>query len=427
MLTVIGVVAFVIAILVSIALHELGHMIPAKKFGVKVSQYMVGFGPTLWSRVRGETEYGIKGIPLGGYVRMVGMFPPGPEGAAKPSSQGRFATMIEDARRESTAEILTPEDQQRAFYRLSVPKKVIVMMSGPLVNLVLAFLLFAIVMVGFGSAVPTATVDSVVPCIPTATDPTGRATGDTCEQPSPAAKAGLQPGDTITAFNGQPVQSWEDLSTDIRSAGGESVTVQVDRNGESLALPVRVADISRPSTGSEQPAGFIGIGPEFVLEPRPVSDVPGVMWDVTARSAQALITMPMRMVDVAQTALGQEPRDPEGPIGVVGVSRISGEIASATDVPASWRAAEFLQIVASVNLFLFLFNMVPLLPLDGGHIAGALWEGARRRIARWRGQPDPGPFDVARLLPLAYTMAMLLVGMSVLLLYVDIVAPVRLR
>ncbi|MEI8082060.1 MAG: site-2 protease family protein, partial [Actinomycetes bacterium] len=118
-------------------------------------------------------------------------------------------------------------------------------------------------------------------------------------------------------------------------------------------------------------------------------------------------------------------RDPNGPVGVVGVTRISGEVAAADAVPTSWKIAQFLGMVASLNLFLCLFNLIPLLPLDGGHAAGAIWEGIRRRIAKWRHRPDPGYVDVARALPVAYAVAFLLIGMSGLLLYADVVNPIH--
>jgi membrane-associated protease RseP (regulator of RpoE activity) len=149
------------------------------------------------------------------------------------------------------------------------------------------------------------------------------------------------------------------------------------------------------------------------------------MWDITVRSASALVSFPAKMVGLTEAAFTDQPRDPEGPVGVVGVSRISGEVASA-DAPPSWRIAQFLAIVASLNLFLFLFNLLPILPLDGGHVAGALYEGGRRQVARWRGRPDPGPVDVARMLPVAYTVALVLITMSVIILWADIVKPIRL-
>ena len=432
MLTFVGVALFAVAIMFSIAWHELGHLIPAKKFGVKCTQFMVGFGPTLKSWRRGETEYGVKAIPLGGYVRMVGMFPPGPDGAVGEQTTGRFAQLIAETRRDSQAELVTEQDRQRAFYNLSVPKKITVMMGGPVMNLILAAVLFAVALVGFGTPTPTLVADRITPCIPTSANPSGAQQDGVCtDGASPAAAAGLQPGDEIVAFDGQPVQDWESLSAQIRSSSGPQ-QVEVVRDGQEQTLTVDIAQVNRPvvsdgqATGQTAVQGFLGMGPEIALEPQPLSAVPGRMWEITAASAKALVTLPVRMIDVGQAALGQEPRDPNGPVGVVGVGRISGELAAAQDVPVSWKAAQFILLIASLNLFLFLFNLIPLLPLDGGHVAGALYEGARRRWAQWRGKADPGPFDVAKLMPLAYSVAILLIVMSAVLVYADVVAPIRL-
>lgn len=436
MLTVIGIVAFVLAILFSIAWHELGHMIPAKKFGVKVTQYMVGFGPTIWSKKKGDTEYGIKGIPLGGYIRMIGMFPPGPDGKVRASSTGRLAMLIEDARKQAQEEVLSPEDEKRTFYNLSVPKKVIVMMGGPVMNLILAAVLFTVLFVGFGTPSQNLTVSAVTPCTPTATAPSGQKTADgACPAgsvQSPAAAAGLQNGDTITALNGQPMDSWTQLSTAIRGSEAGPATITVDRNGETLVLPTTITVVNRAvivdgkATDTIAAQGFLGMSPTQVLQPQPVTAVPGQMWDMTVRSVEALVAMPVKMIGVGQAAFGGDKRDPNGPIGVVGVSRISGEVAAAEQVPMQWKVAQFIGLVASLNLFLFLFNLIPVLPLDGGHVAGALWEGLRRQIAKFRHQPDPGPVDVARALPLAYGVAIVLVAMSGLLLFADVVNPVTL-
>ena len=429
MLTVLGIIAFVLAILFSIAWHELGHMVPAKKFGVKVTQYMVGFGPTLWSRKKGDTEYGIKAIPLGGYIRMIGMFPPGADGEIKSSTTGRLALMIEDARKQAQEEVITPEDGKRTFYSLSVPKKVIVMMGGPVMNLILAAVLFTILLVGFGTPTQTLAVSEVSACTPTIAQPAGAcADGST---PSPAKAAGLQPGDTVVSYKGQPVESWNQFSALIRSSSAGTATIGVNRGNQIVTLTADIQVITRADvkdgqlTGGTSPQGFLGMSPERVLAPQPISSVPAQMWDLTVRTAAAVLAIPTKVAGVAQAAFGGQERDPNGPIGVVGVSRISGEVAAAENVPASWKVAQFIGLVASLNLFLFLFNLIPLLPLDGGHVAGALWEGLRRQIAKVQHRPDPGPVDVAKALPIAYAVAFLLIGMSGLLLYADLVNPVR--
>ncbi len=431
MLEVVGIVAFVLAILFSIAWHELGHLMPAKRFGVKVTQYMIGFGSTIWSRKKDETEYGIKWVPLGGYIRMIGMFPPGPDGKVKSSSTGRLTAMIEDARTQAREEVITPEDEARSFYRLSVPKKLVVMLGGPVMNLILAFILFSIILVGFGTPGATLTVSQVSTCTPSV----GAAQSLTSCAPgapaSPAASAGLQPGDVVTSYNGTAMESWQQFSQAIRQSPAGPVTIGVLRNGAQVALTTQLQIVDRPvvldgrPTTELTPQGFLGMSPQIELEPQPITAVPGQMWDLSIRTAQALIAIPSKLIGVGQAAFGGEERDPNGPIGVVGVSRISGEVAG-SEMPANFKIVQFLGMVASLNLFLFLFNLIPLLPLDGGHVAGALWEGLRRQIARLRHRPDPGPVDVAKALPVAYAVAFILIGMSVLLLYADLVNPVKL-
>lgn len=430
MLEIVGIVAFILAILFSIAWHELGHLLPAKKFGVKVTQYMIGFGPTIWSRKKGETEYGIKWVPFGGYIRMIGMFPPGPDGKVKSSSTGRLTAMIEDARTQAREEVITPEDEERSFYRLSVPKKLVVMLGGPVMNLILAFILFSILLVGFGTASTSLTVSQVSACTPTvgaAQAPAGCAPG---APQSPAAQAGLQPGDVVTSYNGTAMESWQQFSQAIRSSPAGPVTIGVLRNGQPTTLTTDMQVVERPVVVDGQPTkelapqGFLGMSPTIELQPQPISSVPGQMWDLSIRTAQALIAIPSKLIGVGQAAFGGEERDPNGPIGVVGVTRISGEVAG-SEMPANFKVVQFLGMVASLNLFLFLFNLIPLLPLDGGHVAGALWEGLRRQIARVRHRPDPGPVDVAKALPVAYAVAFILIGMSALLLYADLVNPVK--
>ncbi|MFM1918356.1 MAG: hypothetical protein RJB01_1871 [Actinomycetota bacterium] len=435
----VGIALFVLLIGASIALHEIGHLIPAKKFGVRVTDYMVGFGPTVWSKVRGETRYGIKAFPVGGYIRMIGMLPPGkndPEGTARSMTTGRFAALIAQARQHSLEEV-GPGDENRVFYKLPVHQRLIIMLGGPLMNLVLAILLFTLMLVGIGLPAPTNAVGTVVQCAPTAQAasvaplPSGECPSTSAQ--TPAAAAGLQPGDRVLGVGPVSSESWEDLTAWIRANPGASTTVVVDRNGEQLALPLVVADVQRPildekgeATGAVERVGFLGVSPEFESVSQPLSAVPVYMWDITKASVGALITLPIRFYElVTNTLIGGGERDLESPVSVVGASRLGGEIAA---LETSWqtRVATFLGLLASLNLFLFLFNLLPVLPLDGGHAAGALYEGLKRQVAKVRGKPDPGPVDTAKLLPVAYVVAGVLLAVGLVVIWADLVKPITL-
>jgi len=423
-----GVVVFLLGVAVSIALHEVGHMWPAKRFGIKVTQYFVGFGRTLWSVKRGETEYGVKAIPLGGYVKLVGMLPPAKDAdphELRRSDTGLLSQFISDARH-AEYEHVGDIDQDRLFYRKPAWQKLIVMSGGPLMNVLIAAVLFTIVISGFGIEQPTTTVKLVADCaIPDSQ--AGRACTD-ADPVTPARKAGLQPGDRIVTFNGHEVDSWPDLTQRIRANGDRVATLVIDRDGQRVERSVPTTVLARPSfddPAATQKVGFLGIEPTRAYVRHGLPTVATVMGEHTKATGDVILHLPQRMVDVAKAAFGA-PRKADGPMSVVGASRVAGELVT-IDEP-SWRdrTTRILGLLASLNLFLALFNFIPLLPLDGGHIAGAVWEGIRRGWARlWR-RPDPGYVDVARMLPVAYGVGVVLIAMSVLLIYADIVNPVRL-
>lgn len=435
-----GVVLFVVGVAVSIGLHEVGHLVPAKKFGVKVTQYFVGFGRTLWSRRRGETEYGVKAIPLGGYVKLVGMLPPGDEerfdaeGRMKirKSNTGMFTQVISDARA-AEYELVEPGDEDRLFYKLPWWKKVIVMAGGPTVNLVLAFLLFGAVFMIHGATVTTTTIDEVSDCVIAVTpetldQPQRKCTDD--DPVAPAKAAGLQRGDEVLSFNGTEVTSWEQFSGLIRANDDGRATIVVERDGRQVTTTTSTTVSARPGTADAPDeiveVGFLGVVPEQVLERQGPVFVVTTMGTYTWETVKALGQMPVKLWHVGRAALGLEERAADSPMSVVGASRVAGEVASEHTIPLGDRFFGLLALLGGINLFVGMFNFVPLLPLDGGHIAGALYEAVRRGLARLFGRPDPGYFDTAKLLPVAYVMAGVILVMSVVLIYADIVVPVQL-
>ena len=429
-----GVLLFVVGVAASIGLHELGHLLPGKLFDVKVTQYFVGFGRTVWSRRRGETEYGLKAIPLGGYVKLVGMLPPGPDQdpkAVRSSNTGMFAQLMSDAR-SAEYELVEKGDEDRLFYKLSWWKKLVVMGSGVMTNLVIAFVLFAIVFMGHGVRTATTTVEDVSQCVVAVTQANADKPTRACtaaDPVAPAKAAGIQPGDRIVSFNGSPVHDWDGMQKAIRRNGGGSATIVVRRDGRDVTLHTNTTVSPRiDPTDPERitKVGFLGVRPTVVLQRQDVGFVVTTMADGTWETIKALGAMPVKLYHVGRAALGLEERDQNGPMSVVGAGRVAGEISSQQAVPASDRFFSLLLLLAGLNLFLGMFNLVPLPPLDGGPMATTVYEALRRWVARLRKKPDPGFVDSAKLLPVTYVMAAVILVMSVVLIYADIVAPVSL-
>ncbi len=430
LMTILGIVVFAVGLLISIAWHELGHLSTAKMFGIRVPQYMVGFGPTVFSRRKGETEYGVKAVPLGGYIRMIGMFPPGDDGRIRKRSTSPFRGMIEDARAAAYEE-LQEGDAERLFYTRRPWKRVIVMFAGPFMNLVLAVALFLTVLMTFGINTTTTTVSTVEKCVVKATQHTDTSKCPKGADKTPANLAGLKPGDTIVSFQGKKITEWRQLQQTIRNSSGD-VTFTVRRDGDLRTLHAKLIkqkvhklDEHGNVVPGQVTTGFLGFSPASGVQQLSFTEATDRMGQMMSSGVDALIAVPSKIPGLWDAVFDGGQRAQDSPMGVIGAARVGGEVFT-LDIPASQQVAVMLFIVAGFNLSLFLFNMLPLLPLDGGHIAGALWESLRRAVARVFRRPDPGPFDVAKLMPVAYLVASVFICFTLLVMAADIVNPVQL-
>jgi membrane-associated protease RseP (regulator of RpoE activity) len=388
-----GVAIFVVALLASIMLHEAGHFATAKMFGMKATQFFVGFGRTIWSRQKGETEYGVKAIPAGGFVKIVGM------------------TELED---------VDPEDEPRSFRKQPASQRIIVLAAGSFMHFVLALVLLFIVAAGIGLEAASAgtTVGTVENCVP-ANISSGCVKGDPA---SPATQAGVKVGDRIVSIAGIRVNSWTQMGKAIRSQQvGHEVPVVVDRHGQFLTLHATLASL----TGH---GSYLGVSPAAVFNrvgPVSAASYAGhEFWTMLSGSASVVASLPRAIPDLFAK---NRANTPGGQVtSVVGAGDVTGQVLAAR---IGWqpKAGLVLLIIASLNIFVGAFNLLPLLPLDGGHLAVVIYERIRAWFAKLLRRPDPGPVDYRRLVPLSVGVFALLVGVGLLLIMADLVNPVHLQ
>jgi membrane-associated protease RseP (regulator of RpoE activity) len=387
-----GWLIFLVALLVSVMLHESGHFVMAKRFGMKCTRYFVGFGPTIWSTWRGETEYGIKALPLGGFVKIVGM---------------------------TSMDEVDPEDEARSFRRAPGWQRLIVLAAGSFVHFLIAAVLIFGLALGLGiendNSTQIGTVSTCVPVSEQALNNGGPCTGAT----SPAAAAGLKVGDQVTAFDGTPVSSFTQLTNEVIKKAGTPVTLTVERDGHQVTLHTTSANV--PGHG-----GYLGLAATTVFQRQSVLGsvkyVGTGFSEVITGSASALAKLPAAIPqlfakDRSTTAAGNVS-------SVVGAARETGQ-AVAADVGWQAKVDFVLLLIASLNIFVGVFNLLPLLPMDGGHIAVVIWERIKAWFARLLGRPDPGLVDYRKLVPLSFSIFLVLVAFGTLLILADIVNPVN--
>ncbi|MGW2627692.1 M50 family metallopeptidase [Micromonospora taraxaci] len=408
-----GVVLFALAILISVSLHEAGHMVTAKAFGMKVTRFFVGFGPTIWSFKRGETEYGLKGIPLGGFCKIVGMTPQDDD--------------------------VEPGDESRVMWRYPVWKRTIVMAAGSITHFALALVTIWILAVSAGLPNPDfPTTDAqarqepavirLSDCVVAENSVRACAPGDAA---SPAAQAQLKNGDRITSVNGTAVTSYGDLLTTLRALKpGDTAQIAYVRDGQPGTTSTVLAQTQRPPldnpSGTVAPVAALGVG-LVPSTPTRVTYGPvgafGATADFTGQLAvgtvQALQRLPQK-VPALWTALTGGERDIDTPISVVGASRLGGEAVENN----AWLV--FFMLFVSLNFFIGVFNLLPLLPVDGGHIAVAWFERARSWIYSKIGRADPGRVDYLKLMPFTYAVILIGGAFTLLTIAADVVNPITL-
>jgi membrane-associated protease RseP (regulator of RpoE activity) len=376
-----GILAFIVALLLSVMVHEFGHYITARRFGMWVSEFFVGFGKKIWSVQRGETEFGVKAIPAGGYCKIEGM---------SPSDQ------------------LPDGEEERAFYKASSAKKLVVLGAGSFLHFVIGFVLLFTLFAGIGTNQVLPVISEVVP-------------------DSAAQAAGLQPGDEFLSINGKKVTDWYKDVEVIRNSEGAELTLVLDRNGEviSTTASARLTEIdgtTRYVLGIVNDVGLQRLGLWLSFKNSAI-----VTKSFLTESVKSLAKLPEKIPALWGATVRGEERDVNGLVGVVGVARVSGQAVGSDNLDPMERLATFVLIVASLNIFVGIFNLLPILPLDGGHMAVAIADEIRAFFARLRGRQRPAPIDVTVLTPITMVVFVVLACLTLLLLVADVINPVILN
>ena len=412
-----------LGIAVSIGLHEFGHMLPAKKFGVRVPRFMIGFGPTLFSRKRGETEYGLKLIPLGGYVTLLGMQPGDEEFVDRKPPQNKLAAWyLRYVERYRVPSELEAEESQRAFYRLSAGRKLVVMAGGPIANLILGIVFSAVAISGIGFASPSNLVDEVVVCSNILDDAKCSTDGETL-----AHKYGLSKGDRILSIGGQNVSSATDVRPILDPLVGTSTTISIERDGKQIELTVPIENyrVLNVETGEYEVRPYLGVYFGYERHPQPLSEVASYSGEALGSTFAMIVQLPGQALHALAAIGGAEERGTDGAVSVVGIAKVAGDMAAANGSDWIDTLAMWLMMLASLNFALFAFNMIPVLPLDGGHIAAALYGRVKKSWFKLRGKGEPRPVDLALLGPLTMFGWAALTLMGILFIVADIVAPMN--
>ncbi|CAN2209991.1 COG0750 Predicted membrane-associated Zn-dependent proteases 1 [Candidatus Nanopelagicaceae bacterium] len=374
-----GILAFAIALLLSVMVHEFGHYITAKRFDMKVTEFFLGFGKRIWSFTRGETEFGIKAIPAGGYCRIEGMTP---------------------------RDEMPAGEESRAFFGATTSRKLIVLGAGSFAHFVIGFLLIFSIFFGVGVNTLLSDVSKVSPN-------------------SAAAAAGIQAGDKIIAIDGKKVTNWYQDSRAIAASQGKELTFTVFRDGAEISITAAPTYLEAEKRYVLGVVTKIGTQRETFFTS--ISESGRAAAVLTRESIKSLIALPTKVPQLIRQTFGGEKRDPNGLVGVVGAARVSGDAVSSNKLNNTERFGTFLLLVASLNIFVGLFNLLPLLPLDGGHMAVAIADEIRAFFARLRGKPRPAGIDVNVLTPITMTVFAVLAVLTAILLIADIFNPVSLN